>query len=214
MKLDLSINVSKSRCIRVGRRFKSEVETIKINDVVVNWVDKLRYLGAYIKAGRTFKLDLHENRTNFFRAANCLIAKVGTKNVAVVMSLIVSKCLPLLMYGLTALHLLKSEKSKLDNCLDLVMAKIFGSYNKVILRQCLFYTGYLPVGLCIDLSAMKFLKNVINLFDTNSQLFYFLNCVRNDDLTILLNSHRFAANDSAEFRRQKMWNVFELLLPP
>ena len=130
------------------------------------------------------------------------------------MSLIVSKCLPLLMYGLTALHLLKSEKSKLDNCIDLVMAKIFGSYNKVILRQCLFYTGYLPVSLFIDLSAIKFLKNVINLIDTNSQLFYFLNCVKNDDLTVLLNSYCFAVNDSAILRRQKMWNAFELSLQP
>ena len=47
---------------------------------------------------------------HFFRAPNSLIGKVGTKNVAVVLSLIASKCLLLLIYELTAVHVLKSEK--------------------------------------------------------------------------------------------------------
>ena len=64
-KLDLSINVTKSRCFRVGRKFKSKVENIKVNDVVINWVENLRYLGICIKSGRTFKIDLHNNRASF-----------------------------------------------------------------------------------------------------------------------------------------------------
>ena len=57
--------MTKSKCFRVGRKFKSEVENIKVNDVVINWVENLRYLGICIKSGRTFKLDLHNNRASF-----------------------------------------------------------------------------------------------------------------------------------------------------
>ena len=41
------------------------MENIKVNDVVINWVENLRYLGICIKSGRTFKIDLHNNRASF-----------------------------------------------------------------------------------------------------------------------------------------------------
>ena len=74
------------------------------------------------------------------------------------MSLVFSKCISMLTYGVTAMMLKKYECSKLDNCLVLFLAKIFGTFNKTILQQCLYYTGYLPVSLFVDLNKMKFLS--------------------------------------------------------
>jgi len=56
------------------------VEKIKVNDVVINWVENLHYLDVCMKLGRTFKLDLHENRANFYSCKYVsLIGEVGTK---------------------------------------------------------------------------------------------------------------------------------------
>ena len=88
------------------------------------------------------------------------------------MSLVYARCLPMLTYAVSAMMLKKYECSKLDNCLDLFLAKIFGTFNKNILRNCLYYTGYLPVSLTVALIKMNFLKSFLQLQSYNNKLFY------------------------------------------
>ena len=97
----------------------------------------VRYLGISIKSARTFKCIMSMNKQKFYRAANCVISKVGCKNVSVLTALLLSKCVPIITYGLPACFLTKTEKTKLDNSLDVILAKVFGTFNKNILRQCL-----------------------------------------------------------------------------
>ena len=64
-KLDLSINVTKSGRIRVGRKFKFEVEKIKVNDVIgLRNCVILVYVLNQVPVNR-LKIDLHENRAFF-----------------------------------------------------------------------------------------------------------------------------------------------------
>ena len=206
--IDLSINVSKSKCVRIGRRYKIKLDHVKIGGCSIDWCDQIRYLGIFIVAGRNFKCNLHENKSNFFKAANCILSKVGTNNVAVLMSLVVTKCISLLTYGLTSVSLKNYEKSKLDNCLDLFMAKVFGTYNKNILRQCLYYTGYLPISLFVDLAKMRFMKSFENLSDVNSLLFYFFADNNMNELNELLYNYHVLENDNNAVMKNKVWTFF------
>ncbi len=124
------------------------------------------------------------------------------------MSLVFAKCIPMLIYGACALSLKKYEFSKLDNCLDLFLAKLFGTFNKNILRQCLYFTGFLPVGLNVILSKIKFLKALYLLENYNSKLFYFFNSVQ-EDVHSLISAYNIQANDSVGIRKLKMWIYFE-----
>ena len=128
--LDLCVNVRKSKCIRIGKRFNVRVSKLVICDELVVWKNEIRYLGLTIKAGRVFRSQLRVNKQTFFRAANCIISRIGCKNVGVLTALLSSKCFTVILFGLSACLLTKSDKNKLDNCLDLVLAKMFGTYNK------------------------------------------------------------------------------------
>ncbi len=79
--LDMSVNIHKSRCMRVGRRFKSIGTPVVINGLPVDWCNELGYLGTVFKSSTVFMCNLHENKANFFRAANSILSHVGSKTL-------------------------------------------------------------------------------------------------------------------------------------
>ena len=210
-KIDLCLNVQKCNCLRIGRRFNARCSRLFIGGETVPCNNEVRYLGISIKSARTFKCIMSMNKQKFYRAANCIISKVGCKNVSVLTALLLSKCVPIIMYGLPACCLTKTEKTKLDNSLDVILAKVFGTFNKTILRHCLYYCDILPLSWQLDLLKMKFLIGLDQLSSINTD-YYFLNkvfCRR--ELVDLYQLHKIDLNSSTSHckRRYQMWNEFE-----
>jgi len=68
-----------------------------------------------MKRSRVFKCSLDYTKKGFYRAANAIFGKVGRiTSEEVILQLIISKCIPDLIYGLEACPLVKSELSSLD----------------------------------------------------------------------------------------------------
>ena len=69
--------------------------------IAIPWVDKVKYLGIFVVRSHTFSCDLDHAKKSFYRSANAIFGKVGrAANEEVVVQLLVSKCIPILMYGL------------------------------------------------------------------------------------------------------------------
>jgi hypothetical protein len=76
--LDLSINCTKSCCMRIGKRFNCPcTDIISRTGAVIPWVNEIRYLGVYLVASRTFKCSFSYAKTAFCRAVNTLFGKIG-----------------------------------------------------------------------------------------------------------------------------------------
>ena len=74
--LDMSINVQKSACMRVGTRFNVKccgITTLNGKEIV--WTDTVRYLGVYITAGQKFSCSLANVKKAFYRAFNYILVK-------------------------------------------------------------------------------------------------------------------------------------------
>jgi len=71
-------------------------------------VDELRYLGVIIMRSRAFKCSLHHVKKLFYRSANAIASE------EVVLQLIISKCVPVILYGLEACPLTKSDLLSMD----------------------------------------------------------------------------------------------------
>ena len=83
--------------------------------------------------GKRLKINIQKSIHKFYRAANSIIGKIVTfTSPMVVLSLINASCVPILLYGLNAFKLNKSELGKIDdthnvystNCLKLIVKKI------------------------------------------------------------------------------------------
>jgi len=70
----------------------------------------MRYLGVHFVQSRTLKCSLDTAKRGFYRAANSIFGKIGRiASKEVVLQLIKSKCVPVLLYGLEARALNKSQ---------------------------------------------------------------------------------------------------------
>ncbi len=141
--LDMNINVKKSCCMRIGNRFDSKCANITAkNGMCLPWVTEIRYLGVYIVSSTKFKCSLVYAKRAFYRSANSLFGKVANAaSEEVMLHLVNSKCFPVLLYGLEACCLNKSERNSINFTAMRFFMKLFRSSNPIFISECLFYFG-------------------------------------------------------------------------
>ena len=103
--------------VRIGLRANASCASIirTLNGVSLQWSDEIRYLGVHIICSFRFRVSLDLPKRSFYRAANSVFGKVGrVASEEVTIQLFNSKCLPVLIYGLEACSLTKSDLCSID----------------------------------------------------------------------------------------------------
>src|SRR5271154_3494804 len=91
-----------------------------------------------------------------FQAANGIFGKIGLRGPHyLTLSLIDTFCNPVLMYGLEAMPLSKSEKNTIDFTYSTTFFKIFKVKEKSVLNLCQFYSRCLPPRYNIDIRQLN-----------------------------------------------------------
>ena len=100
-------------CIRFGKRFAEKcAELVTASGEHLRWVDRYRYLGVYLTSGCILRCCFDDAKSRFFRAFNAIFSKTGRcASEPVVLSLLRSKCMPILLYAFEACPLLARQKS-------------------------------------------------------------------------------------------------------
>jgi len=78
----------------------------------VDWANSCRYLGVYLVSAQSCRCSFHEaiKRASFYRAFNKIFGKVGRyASDNVVLSLVASKCLPVLLNATEVCPLLSRD---------------------------------------------------------------------------------------------------------
>jgi len=84
----------------------------------------------FIPRSRTFKCSLEHAKKSFYRAANAVFADIGRVAFEeVTLQLIKVKCLPVLLYGLEACPLTKSDLHSLDFVIRMFLMKLITTKN-------------------------------------------------------------------------------------
>ena len=143
--LDLQINANKSNCLRIGKCHKNVCDLISINGVQIPWSGNFRYLGVTINAGSRFTIDCKPVRCKFYRSFNALYSKIPRANECVIISLVRTFCISLVMYSLEAICLNKSTLNSLDSMIYNAFSKIFKTYDRDVLSQCMYFSYCLPI---------------------------------------------------------------------
>lgn len=158
--LDLAINSKKSVCIRIGPRYSADcVELVTADGVKLKWVATLRYLGIYFLSGKTFRVCFDNAKKNFYRAFNAVFGRIGRAgSEEVILSLIKSKCLPSLLFGIEACPLNKTEIRSLNFTVTRVLMKIFGTFSDAIIQECQNYFDFPAAEFLVKKRTLIFLR--------------------------------------------------------
>ena len=132
--LDLPINISKCHCMRIGPRFNETCSTLTIQDVDVNWVQTVRFLGVTLTRAKSFKCLWHDAKSNFYSCSNTIIGRLSTSAPAsILLHLINSQGVQNLLYGIAAISLNESEVKSFSFAYNSMFAKVFGTYDSKII---------------------------------------------------------------------------------
>ena len=158
--LDLNINGKKSVCMRIGPRWDAEcAEIVTSEGAKLQWVNQLRYLGIYILSGKSFRCCFDEAKKSFYRAFNAIYGKIGTAaSEEVILSLIKSKCLPCLLYGMEVCPLNKTELRSLNFTVTRVLMKIFHTYSMDIIKECQDFFAFSSFEILVKQRTTTFLR--------------------------------------------------------
>ena len=126
----------------MGPRHSVKPENIFIDKVAINWVQEIKYLGITILSGNNFKVNLQQRKQQFFRAVNAILGKIANfSSPRVVITLVESHCMPILLYGLESIVLNKSMIRSIENAYSQIFSKIFHSFERNTIKQCLILHG-------------------------------------------------------------------------
>lgn len=138
MNLDMSLNARKTVCIRFGPRFHCPCEKLStIGGQSLEWVISCRYLGVVLKTARKFSCDYSSVKRKYYRTVNSIFEKLSRKtHEDVILRLIVSKCLPIICYGLDACPLGKSDIHSLEFMFTRTLMKLFMTNSMSVVKEC------------------------------------------------------------------------------
>ena len=156
--LDMSINVKKSCCMRVGPRCDVLCSAIiTSNGCILPWVDKIRYLGIFIVKSRVFKCSLEYAKRACYRSLNAVFGKIGrVASEEVTLELVAKKCLPVLLYGLEACPLNNADKRSLDFVITRFLMKLFKTTNNDLIKECQVFFKFQSPSELLKARTVKF----------------------------------------------------------
>jgi len=161
--LDLKINVKKSVCMRIGRKHCEKIDSIVINDEQLDWKKEMRYLGVYFVSANSFKCNMQICRHKFVKALNGIFAKIGTRaSPSVILSLVNYFCLPVLLYGIETMLITSKLYKSLENAFRTIFVKLFSSFDKIVISNCQYFCGVLPLHYTVDMRVYIFFNGLPN----------------------------------------------------
>lgn len=186
-RLDMSINIKKSFCLRIGPRFNVQCANIVSNNGLnIPWANRIRYLGVFIKSSNSFRCCLDEAKKSFYRSINAIFGRVGrTASEEVLLTLMFTKCMPILLYASEVLNLSKRDISSLDFTVMRFLMKLFRTSDATVIHECLMLFGYkmpselIPdrlIKFCHKISVIqnKFCRIVCSLWHCIGDFFIFI----------------------------------------
>ena len=149
--------------MRIGPRCNVSCNSITTVCGTLPWVNNFRYLGIVLVQSRNFRCSLSDAKKSFYRSLNAIFGRIGRQSSEeVVLQLMSSKCLPILLYGLEACPLNKSDLNSLDFAVNRFLMKLFNTINVDIIAECRSFFN-VPLPSCsISHRADTFVKKYSN----------------------------------------------------
>ena len=118
-------------------------------------------MSSNILQSRVFKCSFDQAKRAFHRSLNAVYGRVGRlASEEVVIKLITSKCLPILLYGIEACPLVKSDLHSFDFVINRFLMKLFKTNNILIVNECRERFGVVLPSLSIATRTSRFLSKI------------------------------------------------------
>ena len=158
--LEMELNPKKSVCMRFGSRYENVCRPLETSSGhQLTWVQTCRYLGIYLISARNFKCCFRNAKKSYFRSFNSVFGRVGRiASEEVVIKLVVTKCVPIILYGLDACPVNASDRHSLDFVLTRCLMKLFNTGSNIVIKECMNAFNVKKLSECVIRRKCVFLN--------------------------------------------------------
>jgi hypothetical protein len=113
---------------------------------------------VFFVSGKQFRCSFDNAKSRFFIAFNSIFSKIGrSASEDVVISLIRSKCIPVLLYGVEACPFFERDKHSFDFSLTRIFMKLFRTGSAAVVTECQKQFCFLPLKFQVDIRTASLL---------------------------------------------------------
>jgi len=198
--LGIKFNGLKSNCIHIGPSRIKFKPVLLVDNQIISWSDKIKYLGVWIKSNFQFELDPSESRRKFFISVNTVLSKCSFACDMVKLKLMESYCLPILLYGSESGCVDESLLLLFNSCWNSVYRKIFGYFKWESVRNVMACLNKLNVIHLVNLRRILFIKRMHLSNHVNETLAGIIKVyINNNEFQTILSNFRIDFSASAGF---------------
>ena len=147
---DLKFNVKKSNVMIVGKSDGAVMPPTHLGTELLCWVSEMKYLGVILYSKGGLRVNVHVNCMKFLGSSFSILQSCRGFNEQVLCEIILTKCLPILMYGLESFRLLAAERDKVKMAFNCVIRRIFKLSKFTSVRHIIHMIGSKPGNILID----------------------------------------------------------------
>ena len=189
--LGITFNTKKSNCLHIGPSVIGEKPLLYLDNQIVGWSERIKYLGILINASVNFNVDISDCRRKFFMSANAVLVKTKFTCDMVKLNIFESSCLPILMYSVESGILNDSASITLNCCWNFIYRRIFGYFRWESVRNVMGALNKLNVIYMINLRRVLFIKRMMNDSLNNHTLLGIVkHYVNNNEFQTILNKYK------------------------
>lgn len=162
IEFEMSLNAKKTVGLRIGKKFKDGCCSLhSASGEIIKWADHIRYLGVDIVCGRKFNISLSNNLKAYYRSVNSVMSKLANcASEECLLQLLLSKCVPVLTYGLEAFELSNSQIRTLDFVTRRTLMRIFKTRSVDIVTECMSQFNISLFSMLVSQRNVNFLSKV------------------------------------------------------
>ena len=132
--------------IRLCKRIYTQTARDKGDDYIyasIEWSNGCRYMGIFVTSGATFKCKFDAAKAKFYRSFNAIMGRAGSSaSLEILLSLMRSKCVPALLYGIEACPVNTKETRSLEYPITCAFFKILKTSSSDLVNECRLAFGF------------------------------------------------------------------------
>ena len=158
----LSFNSTKSKVMTFSKVTTNYdlVESIFMNGMAIEYVDKIKYLGTTITSDSGFSFSAAPELQSFYRSVNSILNVVQKPDEITQMHLLFSNCVPILSHASAVKEFSTREMHTCNTAVNDAIRKIFSFQRWESIRELRGYFGYKSITEMFSIAKDRFEKSL------------------------------------------------------
>ena len=173
----LSFNAKKSKVMIFSKKAidKSSIHALTINGGNIEFVDQIKYLGAWIVSNPYLSFSHEEDMRSFYRAANSVLNQLHSPDELISMHLLYTHCVPCFSYAAGTKEYTSKQMIDCTTALNDAIIKIFTFQRWESVRTLREGFGYKSLSEIFANSSNKFVNSLSSHYNSTISCLYAYN---------------------------------------